>query len=474
MTPEVEIKFACAPETLEVLAGRLFTGAARDRRLVSVYYDTPEGDLAARQVSLRLRTDGTGRTVQTLKTGEGLGRREAEGETAPGRLDLAAVAAETDLPPGALERLAPRFTVQVRRRAFEVMRGGSRIEVALDQGEILAGGAREPVCEAELELLSGETGELFALALDLAGDLPLALSLKSKSDRGARLAAGGGVEDARIPLLPTGLTCGEALRLALVAALAGTCARALEAAADPSPEAVHQLRVALRRHRSLLAVFRRRFDPSETTAVRRGLQALARACAPARELDVLIAAADPAGALCAELLAARRSAADRLVLALGAAPARRVLLESLILAEAGEWRTAADNADPAGDLAQDLGRRWRRIRRLGGAIDGRDAGERHDLRLRVKALRYALDSLALPGWTDLKATLVPALRTAQDALGAENDAEAAKARLAGLDLSRTARREAERLVSGLRRRSARARAARAVRRLVEIAAPELT
>ncbi|MFM1958879.1 MAG: hypothetical protein RL588_396 [Pseudomonadota bacterium] len=474
MTPEVEIKFACAPETLEVLAGRLFTGAARDRRLVSVYYDTPEGDLAARQVSLRLRTDGTGRTVQTLKTGEGLGRREAEVAAAPGRLDLDAVAAGTGLTPETLGRLGPRFTVQVRRRDFEVVRGGSRIEVALDQGEILAGGAREPLCEAELELISGETGDLFALALDLAGDLPLALSLKSKSDRGARLAAGGGPDDAAVRGFPANLDGGEALRLALVAALSATSARALEAAADPTPEAVHRLRVALRRHRSLLAVFRRRFDPSETTAVRRGLQALARASAPARELDVLIAAADPAGALCAELLAARRSAADRLVLALGAAPARRVLLEGLVLAESGDWRTAAGNKAPAGDLARDLGHRWRRIRRLGGAIEGLDSDARHDLRLRIKSLRYALDSLALPGWTGLRATLLPALRAAQDALGAENDAEAAKARLAGLDLSRTARREAERLASGLRRRGARARAARAVRRLVETPAPELT
>ncbi|AWM78446.1 CYTH and CHAD domain-containing protein [Phenylobacterium parvum] len=474
MKPEVEIKFACTPETLEVLAGRLFTGAARDRRLVSVYFDTPEGDLAARQVSLRLRTDGTGRTIQTLKTGEGLGRHEAEGETAPGRLDLAAVAAGSGLGPGDLERLAPRFTVQVRRRAFEVVRGGSRIELALDQGEILAGGAREPVCEAELELLSGETGDLFALTLDLAGDLPLSLSLKSKSDRGARLAAGGGPDDARIPALPPGLDCGEALRLALLAALSGTCDRALEAAADPTPRAVHRLRVALRRHRSLLTVFRRRFDPSETTAVRRGLQALARACAPARELDVLVAAADPAGALCAELIAARGAAADGLVLALGAAPARRVLLESLVLAEAGEWRATGDNAAPAVGLGEDLGRRWRRICRLGAAIDGLDAGERHELRLRIKSLRYALDSLALPGWTDLRAGLVPALRAAQDALGAENDGEAAKARLAGLDLSRTAQREADRLAASLRRRGARARAARAVRRLVETPAPGLT
>jgi adenylate cyclase class IV len=55
MTPEVEIKFACEPATLEALAARVFTAPARDQRLVAVYYDTPDGRLAANGASLRLR-----------------------------------------------------------------------------------------------------------------------------------------------------------------------------------------------------------------------------------------------------------------------------------------------------------------------------------------------------------------------------------------------------------------------------------
>ncbi len=469
MTPEVEIKFACGPETLEALVARA-RGPVRDRRLVSVYHDTPEGALAARGASLRLRTDSAGRTVQTLKTGEGLGRREAEGEVAPGRLDTAGEEISSLLSADELGRLAPQFTVQVRRRSFELVRGGSRIELALDQGEILTAGARETVCEAELELVSGAPGDLFGLALDLAADLPLTLSLRSKSDRGHRLAG----RDALAPAQPAGLSCAEALRQALLAALTETCARVLAAMGDPAPEAVHGLRVALRRLRSLLAVFRRRFGPTGTEAVRRGLRDLSRACAAARELDVLAAAADPAGALSSELSKARQEAASDLARRLAAAPARQVLLEGLILVEAGAWRSAPGNAGPAGGLAGDLARRWRRIRRLGERLDALDPGERHDLRLRIKALRYALEGLDLAAWAELRSRLVPALRGAQDALGAEQDGEAARARLDALGLSGTARREAARLVAGLRRKGARARAGRAVRSLLETPASPLT
>ena len=475
MSPEVEIKFACGPSTLEALAELVIPGSsgARDRQLVSVYYDTPEGALAARKVSLRLRTDGSGRTIQTLKTGDGLGRREAEHEVAAGRLDAGAPELAAVLSPADRSRLAPRFTVRVRRRTRQVPRGESRIELALDLGDILAGEARRPVCEAEVELVSGDPGDLFDLALELVADLPLTLSLRSKSDRGVRLAGG---QPASLALAPD-IASGEALRLGLLGALEETCDRLREAAADPAPQAVHALRVAVRRLRSLLAVFRRRFAAAQTSAVRAGLRDLSRASGPVRELDILLAAADPAGALHAELLAARRSAALGLVRTLEAAPARRLLLEGLILAEAGAWRSAPASAVPAESpegLTGDLSRRWRRIRRLSARFPDLEADERHGLRLRLKALRYAIDGLDLPAWAPLRKGLVPALRDAQDALGAANDAEAAEARLAALDLSRDARREARRLLAGLRRKGEGARAGRAVRRLLETPAPPLT
>jgi inorganic triphosphatase YgiF len=466
MTPEVEIKFACEPATLEALAAQVFTAPARDQRLVAVYYDTPDGRLAANRASLRLRTDEAGRTVQTFKTGEGLGRREAEHETAPGRLALTGEDLRATLSPEDLAQLAPRFTVQVRRRTCGIKAGGSRIELALDQGEILAAGARSPVCEAELELLSGDPRDLFTLALDLAAELPLTLSLRSKSERGNLLAAGG------VPApeggLSADLSCSAALRLGLVGALREAATQALQTAGDPSVEAIHRLRVALRRLRSLLSVFRRRWEPGDPSALRTGLRDLSRACGDVRELDVLLERADPAGALALALIAARRGKAEALVGTLSGAAARTTLLEALIFAEAGDWRSRPGSEfGAATGLVEDLHRRWRRIRRLGEALPDLDSGGRHDLRLRIKAFRYALDALDLPEWRPLAQALSPRLKAAQDALGALNDADAAKGLVERLDLSGDVRREASRLVAGLDRRSDRARVRKAVRELVE-------
>jgi inorganic triphosphatase YgiF len=466
MTPEVEIKFACETATLEALAARVFTAPARDQRLVAVYYDTPDGRLAANRASLRLRTDETGRTVQTFKTGEGLGRREAEHETAPGRLALTGEDIRATLSPEGLAQLAPRFTVQVRRRTCVIEAGDSRIELALDQGEIQAAGARSPVCEAELELLSGNPRDLFTLALALTAELPLTLSLRSKSDRGNRLAAAG----APVPhaSLQAGLSCEEALRQALVVALGEAAARVLQTAGDPSVEAVHQLRVALRRLRSLLSVFRRRWAPGDPAVLRTGLRDLSRACGEIRELDVLLGRADPAGALAPVLIAARRRTAEALGETLSGVRARTTLLEGLIFAEAGDWRTRPGaGSGAASGLSGDLRRRWRRIRRLGDAFSDLGPEERHDLRLRIKALRYALDVLDLPEWRPLAEALSPRLRAAQEALGALNDADAAKGHLERLGLSGDVRREASRLVAELKRRDDRTRARKAVRRLVE-------
>ena len=470
MTPEVEIKFACSPEALESLAVRALEGPARDQRLVSVYFDTPEGDLARRRASLRLRTDETGRTIQTFKTGTGLDRAEVEVETPPGRLHLEGDGFTKALPLQDMERLAPRFTVQVRRRTGEMHSGQSRIELALDQGEILAGGDRLFVCEAELELVEGDRRDLFALALELVEDLPLTLSLRTKAARGNALAAG--VAAAAVPASPAAsleadLSCGGALRLALLSALDALSAQVPETSADPSAEAVHRLRIALRRFRSLLSVFRPRWAPAESRALGKGLRALSRACGSVRELDVLTHQAEPAGALVPALLKARRREAERLVGILSGANARRTLLEGLIFAEDEAWRGAEANTGPAETgLADDLQRRWRRIRRLGRVFGNLDAADRHDLRLRIKALRYAVESLDLPGWKPLTSRLAPRLKAAQDALGALNDAEAAAERLAGLGLSADARAESARLVARLRRKGERAGVARAIPDLI--------
>lgn len=480
MASEVEIKFACDPGTLDAVLARLLGRPPRDRRLVSVYFDTPDRALAAAGASLRVRTDGSGRAVQTLKSGRGLSREEVERETPPGGPDLSWPELAGILEAPGLRALAPRFTVQVRRRSGETASGASRIEVAADEGEILAGGRRTPVCELELEILEGGRDDLFALALALVAEQPLFLSLRTKSARGADLAAGLDGSRPGPVSLSGDITAAEALRRGLLEALEDLAARLVETGvteADraPSVEAVHQLRVSLRRLRSLVSVFRSRLGPDRVAGVRPGLRSLARACAAVRDLDVLMALAPTGPSLEAALTAGRAKAAAALSDHLASAPARLLLVDLLRLAEDEGWRRDPHNLGPAApSLGTDLDRRWRRIRKRARQADDLGDADLHALRLRIKAFRYALAALDVPAWRAPARDLERRLHAAQDALGAHNDASAAAGVLDGLDLYPAGREEARRFLARLSRRGGRRRALRALERLEGTRTPEFT
>ena len=486
MTPEVEIKFDCPPDAIHAVLLRVLHAPPRDGTLLSVYYDTPDEALTAAGASLRLRTEASGRTVQTLKSGQGLARGEVEAEVSPGHLDLSwpefagpefagPEFAGLGLAANSPDPLAPRFSVHVRRRSGVVEAGTSRIEAAFDEGEIRAGDRRAAVCEVELELLEGDRADLLTLMRRLVAELYVTLSLRTKSATRPDLAADRPWPRAAQVALAGGITTGEALRLALLGSLAEVAGRTRTTANDPSAEAVHQMRVALRRLRSLTLVFRRRLDEAPAATVRAGLRDLSRACGEVRELDVLMAMGPAGPALDAALSEARHRAAAGLSANLAAAPARLTLLEALILTETGDWPGLARNAvDASEGLGSDLERRWRRIRREGQAADALGPEDLHALRLRIKAFRYALAAFEAPDWRRAAPGFEAGLRKAQDALGLLNDAGMAEGVLSRLDLDAEGRRAARKLASGLRRRGDARRALKAVDQLVNGPAPQFT
>ena len=73
MDREIELKFLCDPADLSRALAAAPAGEDAPHRLVSVYFDTPDGDLRKAGVSFRVRTKD-GRNVQTLKRGEGFDR----------------------------------------------------------------------------------------------------------------------------------------------------------------------------------------------------------------------------------------------------------------------------------------------------------------------------------------------------------------------------------------------------------------
>ena len=153
---EIELKFALLATDPMALGPRLAALPVSSRRkaqhflLENTYFDTPDHQLRANKVALRVRQVGTAadpQWVQTLKMGLGgdsamSQRGEWEFAVPTGTLDPAQLQSTPwrDLDPdGTLfAALVPQFVTSFARTTWDVkQRDGSRIEVALDIGCLL-------------------------------------------------------------------------------------------------------------------------------------------------------------------------------------------------------------------------------------------------------------------------------------------------------------------------------------------------
>ncbi len=453
MDREIELKFLIAPEASDAVLARL-DGREDVRRLDATYYDTADHALRRAGFGLRVR-DGDGGRKQTLKSASAGGvfaRGEWEAPvTGPGP--------DRDLldqtPAGRIvngDVLAPVFATKVERTLRLVEHGGATIEAALDRGELQAGTDRAAVSELELELKTGAPAALFALARDLMAHAPLRLSLVSKAERGYALALGETSSARReAAVLRPDMTAAEAFQALGNTALGRLCVAAETLADLPGPEAVHELRVAARRLRALIKLFRPLTGKLAATPALEALKALADALGPARDLDVYIAgvwrpavSADPQpveglGALGKALVEAQQGAYARAVEA--AQPERfgPLALDIAAWLETGDWledpeRAEARRAPAKAFAAKQLNRLAKGVLKRGEDFDALDIEARHALRIRGKGLRYAIDALA-PLFPDHPKRLErwsAATRQMQDALGGLNDASL------GADLARAA------------------------------------
>jgi len=212
------------------------------------------------------------------------------------------------------------------------------------------------------------------------------------------------------------------------------------------PEAVHQARVATRRLRSALSIYKRVAACPELDALAAGLRECAGRLGAARDWDVFLegtgarlAAGDPDPRITVLLRAAQRrrnEAYAQLRLHL-ASPGFRTLEAGLGCAAAlRPWERTADPADlrreTAAFAADVLRRRMKRVRKAGRGVAELPIPALHELRKECKRLRYAAEFFA-PGFPK-KATKAFGKRLAalQEALGALNDAAQAGTLMAQL------------------------------------------
>ncbi len=504
---EIELKFLVPAAAREGVRAAL---AARGEpaatvRLVARYFDTPDRRLARAGMSLRLRREGR-RWVQTLKCGaQGSPvRLEHEVPRPDASLDpavhagtaagerLAALLADAQAP------LGERYGTDIRRTLRRVRTRGAVVELAFDEGRIVAGPRALAVCELECELVSGDPAALFALARRWRARFGLVLDARSKAERGDALADGraqAAPRGAAAVALSRKASVGEAWCAVLDECIAQVFANA-SALAVPAPrgrprhgpqtaearaaevrplqgqtdkaqqaEALHQLRVGLRRLRCALRLFRGWVAPAPESMAD-GARELFRRLGALRDADVLAQAIEPAleraGAppwqsqVCREAAldtpagAPARRAADLLA----GDDAQRFLLDLL------EWRVALAGRAPEPEIAGARGslaahtpltplaplararlRRWRQSL-LARAEDfaALDDAARHVVRLRAKRLRYALGFLAPVFARKASRRFAKRLGALQEALGELSDLDLARRLYAGQEAGDEPRR----------------------------------
>lgn len=473
MPQETELKLELHPEDLpRLLSHPLLSGhVPRRERLFNTYFDTSTLTLRAQRMAVRERRVGR-RTLLTVKTAGtsvgGLSRRgEWEAVCRPGRFDFAALVDDAALAQQLLcvaWQLVPVFRTDFTRRSWILPHGGAMVEVALDEGAITTGNAqgkhRQAILELELELLSGPVDALLDLAHTLAlgpsGQAAQGLRLlpaqRSKAERGYALFTGERLQPSKAePLvLDAQMSLVQAFQAAALSCL--THLQANEAGvrhpgpdgALPDPEFVHQARVALRRLRTGLRLFRAHLPRRFVSHWAAEWKTLAGQLGDARDWDVFAterlpawlpepmpgAPMAPAEQAVLDWVGAQREAAhQRAAAALGGCEhALRMLAFTravLALQACNEpARSLTDWArDTLGQRHAALQQEARRARRLGP--EGR-----HELRIALKKLRYAQDFLAsvLPPKRVERST--GALAEAQDLLGQLNDLSTAQALLA--------------------------------------------
>jgi inorganic triphosphatase YgiF len=453
---EVELKFAIDGPSRARLAGCGALAGVKPRRrpMTSLYLDTPAGELAARHMTLRLRHLG-GRWIPGLKGGRsGAGgmhaRDEWEHERDDPVLDLARFAGTplADLP-GANRlhrRLMPIFEVDVVRTAWIVVPPGAKLEVALDVGEVRAHAGREPISEVEIESLEGDASAAFELAMRILDEVRMRPSAVTKAERGYRLARAAPrvAVHARPVLVDASMTPRAAARDLVGPALEQLQANEEGVLDAEDAEFVHQARVALRRMRSMLRVFRVVIGRERSRVWRSALGELASALGAARDWDVFALETLPAlSAACARGTLPKRIAAranDRRLTARSAARAafaspryaRTVLDIARWMAEL-ELVPAPGTTYTLEELARRVIRkRHKRVRDAARRVAKLDGTARHALRIDVKRLRYGVEALGPLLAPHRAAHYRAALVDLQDALGKANDAIAAQGLLHAL------------------------------------------
>ncbi len=436
----------------EAAAAGLQLNPLGEQRLVDRYLDTDGWVIHRAGFALRLRDsggpaeatlkalteadDGPGAPLRRLEISERLsaayplaplaGLRAGSGPVSRRVRDLAGSAA-----------LRPLFTLRTLRRSFALRSGCATLaEIALDHTSILRadGDAAGELRRLEIEVRgAGTPGSVEPLARRLRECGRLRPAERSKFEAGLEATA---LQPAGTPEPGPGgydhaSSLGEVALAALRRQFAAYLAEEPGTRLGDDVRALHRMRVASRRMRTVIRIFAQALPP-ELPALRRELRWIANVLGEVRDLDVQLEALDEDEAyapLRAHVEAARRDARTEMLAALNS-PRYEALATGLAEALRGAPDSAGLGAERAILTAPKLLRRaHRRLRRSVRRLAGDASPEGyHRARIRAKRLRYATECVEELYGQPARG-LTEALEDVQDVLGRSQDAQIAIARL---------------------------------------------
>lgn len=331
-----------------------------------------------------------------------------------------------------------------QRRHQRLAINGAVVELTLLTGHLRAIAAEAPISRL---YLTGPLAGVLSLARDMAGKLPLLPPTTSLAEA-ARCLAKGEQPPARrsgAPDTAQAASVEASFTLALGHLLEVALFQANLIRADREAEGVHQMRVALRRLRSVLRVFRPLTDGPRARALDARLREVLTLLGPARDWDVFL---EGVGADMARLLpkdarmmgllrtarAARDTAYEQLIKGLEGPSWRLCVLDGIAFLLERPWRQDADppiharlDDAPHGFARQVLEKRWQGLLRAGADIAALAPEALHELRLDAKKLRYAAEVLAPVFARKAARRFQRRLAALQQELGQANDAAVASA-----------------------------------------------
>jgi triphosphatase len=454
---EIEVKLRTDPDKIaKVRRSRWWRELEPVRRqsLHSIYFDTKDQQLRQCNISLRTRTDRHA-IVQTVKMQNGANdsvtRREWE-TLVPDPVPDPSLVIDPALPRDFRKLtsadLRPVFDVEVKRETRRLTSGDAKIDVSLDDGAVIAGEAREPVHEIELELVAGELKDLLAQAQRISDAVEGRLHARTKADVGYALEQAHGRPWSRAPKLSltSDMTAGESFRLLVLSSFSHLTANDDCARLGLHVEGVHQCRIALRRLRSAFKIYRPLLRRKRIAPIDDAVRWLGRILGAARDLDVLqtelldpaIAAlgdAEQLAPLLARLATKKADAYAQVAQALASARYRHLLIDLCGLGHADDFGKpeAASLDQPLAQLASGaLSRAHEKLIKRGEGFETLSKTERHEVRIALKRLRYALDFFGCVFDDERKKKFIKRLTRLQDDLGRVNDVAVAETMLARL------------------------------------------